>query len=95
MNLLEWQSSFYSLIGCDNRINATHISLYMALLHEIACAGSAEFVLRPSVIMDKAKISSKVTYHRSMRALYEYGYIFYAPSFRPGESKVKLIELDS
>ena len=85
---------FYNKVHADNRISVTHISLYVALLHEMVCSGGIDLLLlRPEMIMDKSKISSRVTYHRCMRALHEYGYISYEPSFRPGESKVRLIEL--
>lgn len=86
-------TEFYSKALDDNRITATQISLYMALLHEMVCLDTGVLLLRPDVIMSFAKISSRVTYHRCMRALHDYGYILYEPSFRPGESKVRLIEL--
>ena len=86
-------TDFYSKAQLDNRITATHISLYVALLHEMVCVDSVVLLLRPDVIMSLAKISSRVTYHRCMRALHDYGYILYEPSFRPGESKVSLIVL--
>lgn len=86
--------NFYVKAYADNRIGVTHISLYMALLHEMVCSGGMDlFFVRTDTIMGLAKISSRVTYHRCMRALHEYGYILYEPSFRPGESKVSLIEL--
>jgi len=49
--------------------------------------------LRRDRFMEKSKLGSSVTYNRGMRALHEYGYILYEPSFRPGESKVSLIDL--
>ena len=85
--------NFYVKACADNRIGVTHISLYMALLHDCICFESGLLMLRPEVIMRLSKISSRVTYHRCMRALHDYGYILYEPSFRPGESKVRLIEL--
>lgn len=86
--------NFYVRAETDNRIMVTHISLYMALVHEMVCSGGIDLLfLRPERIMCLSKISSRVTYHRCMRALHDYGYILYEPSFRPGESKVRLIEL--
>lgn len=84
---------FYVRVDADNRITVTHISLYMALVHEMIFAGYFELLLRPDIIMRSSKINSKVTYHRSMRALHDYGYIFYSPSFSPGESKCRLLDL--
>lgn len=94
MDLSMLLTEFYGKVQADNRISVTHISLYVALLHEMVCAGGIDLLLlRPDMIMEKSKISSRVTYHRCMRALHEYGYILYEPSFRPGESKVSLIDL--
>ncbi len=85
--------NFYVRAEPDNRITVTHISLYMVLVHEMVCSGGIDLLLlRPERIMCLAKISSRVTYHRCMRALHDYGYIIYTPSFRPGESKVRLKE---
>lgn len=86
-------TDFYSKVQVDNRITATHISLYMTLVHEMVCIQSDVLLLQPDVIMRLSKISSRVTYHGCMKALHSYGYIIYSPSFRPGESKVQLIEL--
>lgn len=93
MDLSLLVADFYSKAVIDNRITATHISLYMALLHEMICVDSGVLLLRVDMIMCLAKISSRVTYHRCMRDLHAYGYIIYSPSFRPGESNVRLIEL--
>lgn len=93
MDLSLLVADFYSKAQADNRITATHISLYMTLLHEMICIDSGVLLLRVDVIMCLAKISSRVTYHRCMKALHSYGYIIYEPSFRPGESKVRLMEL--
>lgn len=94
MDLSLLVADFYSKAVIDNRIGATHISLYMALLHAMFCAGCCDqLLLQPDLIMRLSKISSRVTYHRCMKALHFYGYIIYSPSFRPGESKVRLIQL--
>lgn len=85
---------FYDRALADNRIAVTHISLYMALVHEMVAAGGMDLLfIRTERIMPLSKISSRVTYHRCIRDLHSYGYIIYSPSFRPGESKVQLIEL--
>ena len=94
MDFSLWMANFYGKVQEDNRISVTHISLYMALLHECICFESGLLMLRPGVIMRLSKISSRVTYHRCMKALHSYGYIIYSPSFRPGESKVQIIELE-
>ena len=78
-------TEFYSSILEDNRINARHISLYMALFE---CWNKNNFqnpihFTRHS-IMPTAKISGIATYHKCIKELHEYGYIKYIPSFHPG-----------
>jgi hypothetical protein len=78
-------TEFYSSILEDNRINARHISLYMALFE---CWNRNNFQnpvsIKRDVIMPIAKISGIATYHKCIKELHEYGYIKYFPSFHPG-----------
>jgi hypothetical protein len=93
---MEWDlrlSSFYAKVRADNRISPVHISQYLALLHEASKSYIEYSFLERERIMEDAKIYSRVTYHRSIRQLHEYGYIEYQPSFIQGMSKVKMIEL--
>lgn len=80
-------TEFYTAILNDNRINARHISLYMALFE---CWNRNNFqnpinVTRDS-IMPFAKISGIATYHKCIKELHQFGYIKYLPSFHPGIS---------
>ena len=94
MELDEWLSAFYRKARTDNRISTTHISLYFSLLHELNNqTDNSVFHLQRSLIMENAKISSRVTYNKCMRELHEYGYINYQPSFIAGRSMVIMIEL--
>jgi hypothetical protein len=94
MDLHVWQTSFYSRAYDDNRLSPAHLSLYFALLHEAACISECVLYLKRDQIMVRSKICSRVTYHRCLRSLHVYGYINYEPSFRAGESKVQLIQLN-
>ncbi|WP_281980350.1 hypothetical protein [Tenacibaculum mesophilum] len=76
----------------DNRLNPTHISLYMALFQVWNSTRFPEefFVIRDEV-MQQSKIGSKSTYHRCLKDLDKYGYIEYQPSHNPYRgSKIKL-----
>jgi hypothetical protein len=77
-------TEFYSSIITDNRINARHISLYMALFE---CWNKNRFrnpvFITRNTIMPLAKISGIATYHKCIKELHEYGYIEYIPSFHP------------
>lgn len=78
-------SAFYALAVLDNRLNARHISLYMALFEYWNKADfQSPVTVRRAGLMELAKISGLATYHKTIRELHEYGYIRYAPSFHPG-----------
>ena len=90
---IEQLTEFYSAILNDNRINARHISLYMALFE---CWNKNNFQnpvhITRHMIMPLAKISGIATYHKCIKELNSYGYIKYLPSFHPGiQSQVYLI----
>jgi hypothetical protein len=75
-------TNFYAAIKDDNRIGATHITMYMALfqfynLNEFC---NPVYITRASV-MEAAKISGLATYHKCIKDLHEFGYIDYEPSF--------------
>lgn len=79
----------------DNRLNPTHISLYMALFQVWNSTRFSEefFVIRDEV-MQQSKIGSKSTYHRCLKDLHIYGYIEYEPSHNPYRgSKIKLTKI--
>jgi hypothetical protein len=74
-------SGFYQAIASDNRIGATHISLYMALFQLWNLNHCKNPVpVRRDEVMPVAKISSKATYHKCIKELEQYGYIHYYPS---------------
>jgi hypothetical protein len=78
----------------DERLKATHISLYMALF----CFRNnfdyyMPFRISRANIMRMAKIRSIATYHKCMREMSEFSYIEYIPSFdRYMGSQVKFLK---
>ena len=88
----ETLTKFLGGIEKDPRIRITHIAVYIILFHQWidgGCAKSIEIV--SAEMMEKSKISSTATYHRVIRALHEYGYIRYFPSYNnKKKSKVSL-----
>jgi len=75
---------FFNAIADDSRINSGHISLYMALFYfSMLHAHENPVSFSSTEIMRIAKISSRSTYNRSIKALHEYGYIKYIPSYNP------------
>ena len=91
----EWVYSFYARAAEDNRLSPAHVALYFALLHEAGHTYAIPFYLNRAAVMAKAKIYSSVTMNKSLRALHEYGYIEYRPSYKPGESMVGMVMLDN
>jgi len=84
MNEVKELTSFYSAIREDNRIGATHISVYMALF-QFYNENSFQNPIQITRIrvMEMAKINGLATYHKCIKELVEYGYIEYLPSFNP------------
>jgi hypothetical protein len=68
----------------DQRLLATHISLYTALFICWQRQGFAQpFAVCRRELMGFSKIASVATYHKCIRELDSYGYIRYQPSFHP------------
>jgi replication initiation and membrane attachment protein DnaB len=86
---------FYAAIKDDNRIGATHITMYMALFqfYNLNLFCNPVYITRAS-LMEVAKISGLATYHKCIKDLHAFGYIIYEPSFNPGiSSKVVLLKV--
>lgn len=93
MDSLKYLSDFFDAVRSDGRIGVTHIGIYAALLQYRKEKGFVNpFQAFSREIMEIAKVSSTITYSRCMRALSDYGYIRYEPSFdRTKASKIYLI----
>jgi len=94
MKVIVLLSAFYRTAVIDQRIGATHVSLYVALLHDYVLNGYQNPVnLKRRAIMTRAKIRSRTTYDQCIHDLHNYGYIDYKPSYEYGASHFSLIEL--
>jgi len=68
----------------DERLNATHISLFTGLfVHWQRSDFVSPFQVTRKALMAYSKIASIATYHKCMKELDEYGYIRYQPSYHP------------
>lgn len=93
MNYVTHINLVLSEFNKDSRIRPFHISLYMAIFRQWNRRKFPKyFSLRRKYIMPGAKISSKSTYHRTLRELHEWGYLKYFPSHstNPG-SQVSMV----
>lgn len=82
MDELKPLSDFFQAIQHDGRISITHIGIYAALLqYRIDNGFNNPIQVFSYQIMRIAKLSSSITYLKSVRDLSDYGYIKYEPSF--------------
>ena len=71
-------------MGKDERLMATHISLFTALFVQCQRNGFiSPFPVTRKELMGYSRIASIATYHKCIRELDEYGYIRYQPSYDP------------
>ncbi|WP_026914597.1 hypothetical protein [Christiangramia portivictoriae] len=92
MNYIKQLNAAFEKFYFDDRLNPTHISLYMALFQEWNSSRFAnEFYVNRRDLMRVAKIGSKSTYHRCVTDLDLWDYLSYFPSNNPYKgSKIKM-----
>ena len=85
--------NFFRSIKSDSRISTTHIAIYAAVIQYYHAHGCINPIYAFShELMEIAKISGHATYHNGIRALSEYGYLKYEPSFKRNKgSKIVLV----
>ena len=96
MNYIFHLTGFYDKIQEDNRLNPTHISLYLALFQFWNLNRFRNPIsISRNEMMKLSKISAFGTYHKCIKELQEFGYIEYIPSFNPYKgSLVNLFSFD-
>ncbi|WP_437370513.1 hypothetical protein [Maribacter litoralis] len=92
MNYIKLLNAAFEKFFFDDRLNPTHISLYMALFQEWNSSRFAdEFYVNRRDLMLASKIGSKSTYHRCVTDLDAWEYLSYFPSNNPYKgSKIKM-----
>ncbi|RFN60328.1 hypothetical protein [Marixanthomonas ophiurae] len=93
MNYIKLLNAAFEKFYFDDRLNPTHISLYMALFQEWNSSRFMdEFYVNRRELMRVAKIGSKSTYHRCIVDLDAWLYLSYFPSNNPYKgSKIKMV----
>jgi len=94
INYIKHLNGIFRQFSKDNRLNPTHISLYIALFqlwnHN---RFPKDFFINREEIMSFSKIGSKSTYHRCIKELSHWKYILYSPSHNPFKgSRVELFQ---
>jgi hypothetical protein len=84
VNYIKHLESAAIRIGEDSRLNASHVSMYLALFliwnhHRFQTPLS----INRSEVMKISKIGSGATYHKCMTDLHQWGYLKYEPSHNP------------
>lgn len=94
INYIKHLNGVFGRFSKDNRLNATHISLYVALFQIWNNNFFREvFYINREEVMEFSKIGSKSTYHRCIKELSHWGYIHYEPSHNPYKgSRIKLFD---
>ncbi|TLP82361.1 hypothetical protein [Maribacter sp. ACAM166] len=92
MNYIKLLNAAFERFYFDDRLNPTHISLYMALFQEWNSSRFAiEFYVNRRDLMLASKIGSKSTYHKCVTDLHSWTYLSYFPSNNPYKgSKIKM-----
>lgn len=97
VNYIKHLKGVFLQFSKDNRLNPTHISLYVALF-QIWNNNRflEEFYINREEVMSFSKIGSKSTYHKCIRELNHWKYLIYYPSHNPFKgSKIKMFNFET
>jgi hypothetical protein len=84
MNYIRHLAGFFERVAADERLNPTHISMYVSLFQFWnASRFKNPISISRNELMRVSKISAKATYHKCMKDLNDFGYLKYKPSFNP------------
>lgn len=84
MNYIKHLAGFFDRVAGDERLNPTHISMYVSLFQFWnASRFQNPISISRNELMKVSKISAKATYHKCMRELNDFGYLRYKPSYNP------------
>lgn len=84
MNYIKHLTGFFDKVMRDDRLNPSHISLYVSLFQFWNVQRFANPIsISRDEVMRISKIGSKATYHKCMKDLHNFSYLAYDPSFNP------------
>lgn len=84
MNYIRHLAGFFDRVSADERLNPTHISMYVSLFQFWnASRFKNPISISRGELMRVSKISAKATYHKCMKELNDFGYLKYKPSYNP------------
>ena len=96
MNYIRQLTLFFEKISTEEKLNPTHISLYISLFQRWNINHFRNPIsISRSEVMRISKIYAKATYHKCMKDLHNLGYIVYKPSYNHFRgSLVYLVDLE-
>jgi hypothetical protein len=84
INYIKHLNTIFEQFAKDNKLNPTHISLYIGLFQIWNYNRfPEEFYVHRQQVMQLSKIGSKTTYHRCISDLDAWNYVKYKPSHNP------------
>jgi hypothetical protein len=84
MNYIKQLTAFFTRAAEDERLNPTHVSLYLAVFQHWNLNHFQNPVsVSRSQLMRISKIGSLATYHKCIKELHQFGYFHYVPSYNP------------
>lgn len=84
MNYIKHLAGFFDRVAADERLNPTHISMYVSLFQFWnASRFKNPISISRGELMRVSKISAKAMYHKCMKELNDFGYLKYKPSYNP------------
>jgi len=92
MNYIKHLNAVFQKFYADDRLNTTHVSLYIALFQYWNINRfPEEFYIDRQEVMKLSKIGSTATYHGCLKQMDSWKYLKYMPSHNPFKgSKIKL-----
>ena len=86
MNYIRHLTAFLQKVKSDNRLNSSHVSLYLALFHywNLNMFENPISVSRAQML-ELSRIGSQHTYYKCLKELHSFGYIRYFPSHHPAK----------
>lgn len=92
VNYITHLNKIFEIFHEDHRIKQGHITLYLAFFQKWnRLFFQKTLTINRELIMERAKIKSKTTYHNYLKDLNDWGYLKYFPSYHPARgSKVKM-----
>lgn len=78
----------------DERLSTVHVALFWSIVQKLdSCDVAKPINISRGQLMESSRILSTRTYHRVLKDLVRFGYVYYYPSYHPAHaSQIYLIK---